>query len=353
MKFPSTLGAVVFICTTLASNSLSGSSSELNSEAEEVYAVIRISSSPSGALVMLSNQAEFDEMTAPVLGKTPIMRRMQISTGGSVIHITKPGYEEWVGRISAETPQIKADMVLLPNTDLNRSTRSKFNKVTVIPARIGIRKVWNPKSGEELPDFEVSELATGFRRNFMHSLGERLRGRFSENIAVKNSPELETDEFWLQVEDILTGIRPDKIGFYPEPVSIEFGTHYSDILSSIGDGVLLIRSEAYYHTKGHTSGLVIGAILMTLAAREAAKQNAKTGANPGETVMYSYPVYSVGPSNESIIVQQLLIDSETKELVWFSQTVLPGNFSREGVTETLASKIGSQFPSAFLFKPND
>lgn len=347
MKNKVFLGAIVLVCTTLVTNSFSSSTNPTNSEAEETYAIARISSSPSGALVMLSKQAEFDEMTAQILGKTPIMRRMQIAGSGSLVHLTKPGYEEWAGRISVEAPIIKAEMIPLPDADRQGITGSRFNKVTVVPARIGIRKIGTSNSEETLSDFEVSELATSFRHKFMNTLGDHLKSRFSENITVENNPKLETDEFWLDLETVLTGIRPDKIGFYPKPISFEFEPRYSDILSSIGDGVLLIRSEAYYHTTGQHLARGIIPILLTLASRGVAEQNAQ----PGQ--IYQYRTYSSNPSIDSIIVQQLLIDSETKELMWFSQTVLPDNFSREQVTETFASKIASQLPSAFLLNANN
>jgi len=309
-----------------------------------VPTTIQIKSEPSGALVMMSFDKVLNEKTAPILGTTPLMRRKDVPASGASLRISKPGYREWNGSISAGNSKIRAELVPFSPVEkeqLQWTEMRGYHQLNILPVQIKVRKI-----GDSSYANETSQLTSAFRSRCMKALTDITKNRFGEIVRIQKVEQLEDPELWESLNNKLDEIRVEKIGFYPIPPRVELSPEFDRPLSDLGGAVLLVRAEAYY--LGKLKRFKKTAIPLALTFASALLMEGTTVGSSGTSDYYIYPVFGPEPEKELVFIQLYLVDSESKELLWFGQSQIPTHFDREGVVDNLAETSVGQLPSAFF-----
>ena len=66
---------------------------------------------------------------------------------------------------------------------------------------------------------------------------------------------------------------------------------------------------------------------------------------------YIYPVFGARPNSDTVRARMFLIHSETRELLWVGQVLMPAYFKHKQVVETTARKAAEQAPTAWAGQP--
>ena len=322
-------------------------SSSYGKEVLTVPTTIKIKSEPTGALVLFSNAEKFDTNTAINLGETNMFRNVQMPEEGGTIKIFKRGFHEYETIMTPQNAKIKA--LLTPySEEKNQKTRyreSSFkDDITLIPMRVGTRRA---KGGTiELDQTkEAEKFRSQFITTFINQLSERCEN--SSLIKLEEIEKLENVEFWREIESELNNIRVDMIEYYPVPMRIDLSQDFLNSISHIDGKILLLRAEALYLT-GAERFFKAATPMIIAGASSAIGQN-----NPlmvdGNTGVYFVTVVDTSyTTKNTIIVQMLLVDSKTKEILWFGQIDNPDKYEREGVTTKTAELCSKQIPKKFL-----
>jgi hypothetical protein len=309
-----------------------------------VDATVRISSTPSGALVLICPGEEFHEDAAVPLGKTPLLRLLPLTESNASIRITKAGYQVWNDKLSPDAPEIKAELAQLTEDEkqkLGWFVSPPCYRLTVVPIRLGIKKV-----GSKAEGFETSSDATNFTSRFLTAFETTIKQRFGSQAELATPTNLVSDAVWQELARQVEGINIATVGFTPTPRRLDFTAGENASLADLDGAVLLVRAEAHYMGKGAI--FARAAIPILLAAGSAAGGIAvaqSTGAS-----FYTYTAFGAAPSSDVIMVQMFLVHSSTRELMWYGQVIMPQFYKHEQVTERTATKAAEQIPAAFLEK---
>jgi len=314
------------------------------SEPELVSVVIRISSNPSGALVMMCPGRVFVPEKAVTLGETPVLRRLDLPATGSLVQVTKAGFREWSGVLSGESPNIAATLV--PFTDSERSQlgwveSGVCDRLTVVPVRVGIRK-----TGSDSDDLDTSAEAEEFRRRFRNTFEPILADRFGTRAMVTRPPMLTGGEAWEALSGGLEGIRFDQIGYYPVPKRLQLGAAMDSELHALGGAVLFVRVEACYLGSGARTARFAAPLVKTAISDMIGSANpVYTGS---DYFAYVYTIHGPSDARDTILVDMCLTHSQTSEILWLGRVLLPDWFKRKGVVEDVARRAAAQIPSRFF-----
>ena len=205
--------------------------------------------------------------------------------------------------------------------------------------RLGIRK-----RGAKTDAFDLSSEAVLFTNRFLTAFEQGVKGRFGERARLATDDQLISEESWNQLTKQLEGVSISTIGYTPAPRRLNFSAAINAKLAELDGAVLLVRAEAYYLGKGAI--FARAAIPLLLSAGSAAAGAA--GASASGASSYSYSIYGAPPSSDVILVQMFLVHSQTRELLWYGQVVMPQYFKQEQVTEKTATKAVEQIPAGLL-----
>jgi hypothetical protein len=286
-------------------------------ESRPVDTTVRISSTPAGAFVLVSSGETFREDAALALGKTPLMRRMRLAANGSPVRITKAGYQVWEGKLSPGASDIKAELV--PLTDAQKQELGWFGsppcrRLTVVPVRLGIQKL-----GSKADGFETTSDAVSLTNRFLTAFEAMLKQRFGSRAELATPTNLVTDAFWRQLANQMKGINVATVGFTPTPRRPSFTTGENASLAALDGAVLLVRAEAHYLGKGVIFARAAVPLLLSAGSAAGGYPAAQsTGAS-----FYTYSIYGGLPSSEDILVQRFLLNSSTRELMWYGRRSCP------------------------------
>jgi hypothetical protein len=306
---------------------------------------VRISSVPSGALVLVCPGEEFREDAAEPLGKTSLLRLMSLTESNMSVRITKPGFQLWNGKLLPTASEIKAD--LIPLTDAQKHEQAWFastpcHRLTVVPVRLGIKKV--SSKGEEL---ETSSNAAEFTNRFLTTFESKIKARFAQQATLLTQTNLASEAFWQQLSRQMKGVRISTIGFTPVPIKLNFPADINAQLDELDGAILFVRVEAHYVGKGAIFMRAAVPILLSAASAAGGMAAAQSAGSP----VYVYNVYGgMDTSSDLILVQMFLVHSHTRELMWYGQVAMPAFYELEHVTEKTATKAAEQVPAAFLEK---
>lgn len=300
---------------------------------------LHITSDPPGALAMYTPPGNpFNEKDAKVLGKTPLLRLLLPDLGGSQVQVSKAGYLEWLGTISAASPEIQVKLQPLPADDENTASSPPLQSIALVPVRVGLRKIGTD-------GFETTAAAAEFKNNLLKELGASLATRFGDQASIQSgSKEILETKVWAHLEQQVSKIRLEKLGFYPRPVRVDMPEALTSMLGNSSQALLLLRAEGHYLSTGQRVARVAVPLLLTAAGAVAGASVAAS--NPGASVVY--PIFGPGPSQETVLLQVYLVHAQTRELLWYAQVVTPSRFDDEGVTEAVARKTIEQIPGAIL-----
>ena len=312
-------------------------------ELSEWSATVRISSEPDDALVMVSPKAVYEEQDAICLGKTPLIRYLRVIKSGRAVRITKAGYKEWQGLISLDRPDITAVLEPLPGGGDGKQgseAAMSFNRITVVPMRLGIRQAGASKRG-----LDQSDDSRRFVARFKQAFSQKLRQRFAKAVVMVEDELLGCTDYWAEVETNLKEIQLERLGYYPVPPRLKVSPDFDAALSANEGAVLLVRGEASYLTKEQRAGRVAAALTLSIIS---AGMGMGAPVHVGSSRVAIYSVFSPGVSDEILVAQMLLVHGKTKEVFWFGQVVLGDDFRRESVVEDVAKQAAAQLPSRYI-----
>ena len=172
---------------------------------------IQITSTPEDALVIMSCVSQFDEKSALVIGRTPLLRLRNLPEAGCEISISKSGYHEWRGRITPDAPTISAQMVVFSQDEKDKLgfvDSKPVGSLTLVPVRLGIHPL-----EDESQTMESSPDAQDFSTQVITDFQEELPRHFGDKARIRMEPELQNTGTWAELEDNLKTIRLEKIGF--------------------------------------------------------------------------------------------------------------------------------------------
>ena len=304
-----------------------------------VQTTLQVSSTPEDALVMMSCAATFDEKSALVIGRTPLLRLRNLPKKGCELSISKPGYHEWRGRITPDASTISAELVAFSEDEkakLGFVDSQPADCLSLVPVRVGIHQL-----GDKAEIMESSPDAEDFRTNVIEGFKKELPKHFGAKAEVRQEAELQNTNTWIELEDNLKTLRLEKIGFYPVPRRLDLTPKVASKLKDIGGIVLLVRTEAYYLKSNDRFMRAAAPLLLSFASGATALST-----QPGP--IYTFLVFGGLPQSEVVFVQIYMIHAETQELLWYGQVQSPDNFKRDNLLEELIQRVVAQIPSAFI-----
>ncbi len=311
---------------------------------------ISVRSEPSGALVLaFAERGEFCETNAFVLGKTPLRRFQNIPVDGLRVCVSKRGYEEWTGVLSPANPN--ASIQLKPLASGIVEEREKQQKIILVPARVGIRKI-----GSESTALEKSLKAEEYRNTIIREFGAVIledQNGVSDGFKVADIKLGQT--LWAKFEEEMKTRCYERIPHYPIPIRLNLSQSERARLPAQEGLILLLRAEAYYTGTAKKAAKTALPIAMTVLGAVASvnsspaySHTSTSGSLQTKTSYHIFPVFGFSPSEDTIVVQEVLLDCATLEIKWAGQLQVSDSYGRTKSVEALARQAAQLVPDEYI-----
>lgn len=303
---------------------------------------ITIRSEPKGALVLASSSNAVKETEATVMGKTPLRRFMKIPKEGMALSVSACGYKEWKGSVSPADPTVLAQ---LRKVSRNATSGKRLQGVKVIPVRVGAHVVGQRSSALD-NDRESVQYCSLFLDAFRDTLQEQGTACTTEG----DLPVAQYSEIWAAVEQHLKEHCFERIPYLPKPLKLDL-EHLGLGRGNTSDKyILLLRAEAYYISGGKRLTRIAVPLIMTAAGVAIGVNNPVASNELGmvTTTTYAYPVFGVGPQEDSIVIQEVLIHPATGGIEWCGQLVARAYYRKPEAVRQLAQQAAQLIPDEFI-----
>jgi len=242
--------------------------------------------------------------------------------------------------LSPSSPNISAEMEALSEAEraqVGWVTSAPIDRITFIPLRVGKRKIGDAFQHE----------APAFRSGFLSVFERVLRSRFGTQLSQSNGHLLDgNDAVMTALETAVKEVDMSQLATRPTPLRVELPEEAETALAELGGAALFLRAEAHY--LGGGTRFVRAAVPVLLTAASAAGGMAAAG-SIGSPV-FVYTVHGPLPTQDTVVAQAFLVHSETRELLWLGQAMLPRHYKDSGAIDEVARRLAEQVPSAFLKK---
>lgn len=312
---------------------------------EDTAMVLKIDSEPKGALVLLNQDTAFDEKTAVLLGKTPLVRCIQ-HFGDYTIEITKEGYKPYQTSVSKTKLEVSASLERLYPEGVEPAKvflDKKADKIICVPYLVRARKATKRDVKTLMATPKDIKHTKAFNNSIDEFLPEIMQNKFSDKFEItKTDFGLAPQETEL-ILDQKEGVRLDKIGYYPEPVMLDLPEQVKATVKDENANYLLLHAESFYTSAGKK---FFNAVVPALVAAGAAVGTASAFGVPAHQV--NIPHVSGIPNIDFMIIRAALVSGKTHEMLWFGQISIKTNHNNTKVLKKILKKIIRKVPKKFL-----
>jgi len=289
------------------------------------------------------DEGDFCETNAFVMGKTPLRRLMEIPDDGMHVCISQYGHEEWHSRVFPASPPVLAK--LKPVAAGQASASQECAGIAIAPVRVGPRLI-----SDEGGELDSGEEAEEYRDIFC----DTFRGTIAEQ-GLKHPPMIKISaevgaQVWREFEKQMTSHCFERVPYMPERMRLEIPPRVRDLLAESGRYILLMRAEGYY-IGGRTRFVRAAAPFVLTAASIAISANNPVGSHTSgnaTTTTYAFPVFGAMPSEDHIVIQEVLLNPHTQEIEWCGQISAPAYYRKRDAVESLAKLAAELVPDEFL-----
>lgn len=303
---------------------------------------VTIRSEPKGALVLASSSNTVQEAEAVVLGNTPLRRFMRIQNEGMPLLISARGYQEWRGSVSPANPTVSARLRRMPR---NAKSEKRLQGVKILPVRVGAHVI-----GQARRILDSNPESARYRSLFLDTFHSTIGEQAPKYGAEHEMTAAQYEAVWNVVEERLKKHCFERIPYLPEPLQMDLGPLGLERQQSEDKYLLLLRAEAYYVSGGKRFARIAAPLILTAAGAAIGANNPVASHTSGmtTTTTYVFPVFGVGPQEDTIVIQKVLIHPGTGHIEWCGQLVARAYYRKPDAVRQLARQAAQLVPDAFL-----